>query len=180
MSLRFCLIWSYLNASLLSCSHTDFSYISSLWLHACVIIRRFWIFVLIFLLGYFFVFFFVLFCFVAICTLLEAVMVPSHTSHILYQLKTHRCGPTEVKQQTLPKRPWEFSSVFSFFFMEKWELICLFWPLGLGLQVPAFNLVSLKINAHAWILFNSNAQNLKLIIFLWWSISEIFVLQIKY
>lgn len=60
MSLSFCLIWSCLSASLLSCSHTDFSF----FVGSCVsLLGDFIIFVLVFLLG-FFVGFFVFFCFV--------------------------------------------------------------------------------------------------------------------
>lgn len=72
----------------------------------CVVIRWFTMFVLVFLLAFFLV---------AMCTLLGAVMVSGYTSDIWYQLKAHRRWPTEVKEQTLPQWPWEFSSVLLFF-----------------------------------------------------------------
>ena len=44
-------------------------------------------------------------------------MVPSHTSDILYQLKTHRCGPAEVKEQTLLLLKRERNVVLFTFFL---------------------------------------------------------------
>lgn len=115
-SIRCCLMWSYLNGCFLFCFFVLPHKHNTSFLCVCIV----------FGLSHKQVFCFFIWCssspqtFHQYVLLLEAVMVPSHTSNISCCLKTHRIGSTEVKPQTFSNDHGN-----SFFFFGKNGTFCL-------------------------------------------------------